>query len=548
MSKARKQQKIKTAPKIPAQVSENNSKSARPSRATLLLPIPLIFFLLVWAWAGWWYADVFRTAREYSFWSADETLMQFMNGRPWEMLWIVGRMLLTTYKWPILGGFIMAFMLSACTWALGYNLRLGGKIRCLQYIPAGIYMGIIAWQGFDVYYESETGMVMGIPFVATLALLVVSLIIKSFSRKPVPRFFRRPQDETPLQNRLSLLFAILAVASAVVITLQFRPYVRITTTMQCQMMRQDWNAMQQTAKSKSDLSYRTIAAYYAISLVQTDRICENLFDIRMDYDEPYMHAWGGNESNGLTYYVQDADYYAGLVQTAIHHGMENMTMCGPTLRTLKLLTKCALLRSEWKVASKYLHILEKVPFEGDFIDKYKPMLYNKEAVNTNREFAMIRLLEPARDAFENNFVQPVFLGYNAALVEGHSMNALKNSLAVNIYTKTMPQFLMRCQPLVGSTPPANVSDALTLMSGKNPDILKSFPNLEFNQQKLSSFLAETQQYIQATGTLTSSENRALHARELWDKWKGYYPYYYFFGNLKATKKKDTTSSSNSGVN
>ena len=146
------------------------------------------------------------------------------------------------------------------------------------------------------------------------------------------------------------------------ITHWMRPYVRIVTTMQTQMLEQDWQGMVKTAHRNPDLSYRAIAAYYAISLVQTGEVCNRMFDIRLDYDDPYIHNFEGAETNGNNYYIPDCDLYAGLVQTCIHHAMENMTMNGPNLHALKLLTKCALLKGEWKVAEKYLCVLHRFLF------------------------------------------------------------------------------------------------------------------------------------------------------------------------------------------
>ena len=45
------------------------------------------------------------------------------------------------------------------------------------------------------------------------------------------------------------------------------------------------------------------------------------------------------------------------------------------------------------------------------------------------------------------------------------------------------------------------------------------------------------------------KDRPGFARELFPKYKGYYPYYYFFGNLKATRKTPKNEgSSTAGVN
>ena len=108
----------------------------------------------------------------------------------------------------------------------------------------------------------------------------------------------------------------------------------------------------------------------------------------------------------------------------------------------------------------------------------------------------------------------------------------------------MPQFIERCVPLQGSMPPQSVAEALLLMAAKNPQLGQMFPSLEYNRPRLQTFMTEVRPFM------GSHEIRAEHARELFPKWKGYYPYYYFFGNLKATKRKDATKegSSNQGVN
>jgi hypothetical protein len=59
-------------------------------------------------------------------------------------------------------------------------------------------------------------------------------------------------------------------------------------------------------------------------------------------------------------------------------------------------------------------------------------------------------------------------------------------------------------------------------------------------QRFVNFLRAVQPYMQ---------DRPRGGVELFDQYRGYYPYYYFFGNLKATRKRDTNeASSAAGVN
>ena len=543
MAKARKQ---KTVEHKPAQVKATQQKAEKKAeKKHLRLPVMLVFFVLVWLWAWLRMGDVMRIARENSFWSPNPVLMQFMEGRPWQWLYVAGRALLQLFRWPVLGGAVMALLVAKCVWLTGYCLRLKGWWRLLQFVPAMAYMGYIAYIGFDLYYEAETGLIMGVPLLAFAVLLTLALIIRSFSHShKFPNPFLPEKGESGRQNLTWLAVAAMTVIMPMAVSQWMRPYVRVTTRMQRQMMEQDWRGMAETARAHADLSYRNISAYYAIALVQSEEQVARMFDIRLDYDEPYIHGYNWNANNSANYYVMDCDLYAGLAQTAIHHAMEHMTMNGPTIRALKLLTRGALLKGEWRVAEKYLRVLEHVPFEKDFIAKYRPMVGNPGLIDEDPEFHHMRLTEPVHDNFENLLSQPAFLGYNLALNEGRSVNALWNSLLVQLYTKTMPQFIARCQPLQNSTPPPSIAEGLVLMSNKYPELLKMFPGMEYNQARLLSFLNETKPYM------GSHESRAEHAQELFSKWKGYYPYYYFFGNLKATKRKDADNegSSKQGVN
>lgn len=535
-----------------------------------ILPIPIIAFLLIWWWTASWQGDVFRMMRENSFFVPDSLMMRFETCLPYGMLWCAGRALLMLFRYPWLGGAVLSFILTLSCWLLGYAMRLKAGWRWIQWLPLAAYTGIFTYQGINNYFESETGQAMGIPLAILAILIVWGVMIRSFSRKPSPAFLRIPKDESPRANYLQLLVIIaVGLLPAILYGNMARAYVRPIARMQVGVMEQDWDDVIKTAEANAEQSYRPLAANFAIALVQTGQVGERFFNIRLDYDSLYIVGMNGDRQNALGLYQMECDLHAGLVQTAYHHAMENMAMLGPTLRNLKTLCKASLLRNEWEVAEKYLTILDRVPLEGDFVEKYRPMLRNSEAVNSDPEFAVIRSTEPIHDNFENHLVQPVFLGYTASLAEGRSTNALYNSLMVNIYTKTMPDFLMRSQGITGQTPPLSIAQALNLMSSKYPEIMQSFNGLNLYSNDLQNFLNETAPYVQSrpgiteeekaqlralghtpsgTDTLTSSENRALHARELFPRYKGYYPYYYFFGNLKATKKRDNKGSSNAGVN
>ena len=491
--------------------------------------------------------DVFRMAREYSFVAPDSVLMHGLWQQSFGSLWIVGRTLLTLYRWPLVGGLLVALLLTASTWLSAYCLRLRPESRwhLLACIPAVTWMSWVAWRGLNLYYQREPGIAFGVLFLGIVVLALDAFIIWTF-KKPHPQPLSQGRGEcmpqqSPFSLYLSLFIFALLTLSPFFITHLRHPYLRPVTKMEVQMLREDWRGMVETAQANASLSYRPLAAYYAIALVQTGQLTDKLFEIRLDYDSLYVKNWSGNADIGTTYYLADCDFHAGLFRAATHTAMEQLTMNGPSLHDLKQLTRLALLDHDWALARKYLTILRRTPFEGDFVERYSAMVGDSTAVAADPVFARVRLTEPVADSFESFYQSPVFLGYTAVLTAGRSMQALQQSLMANLYSKRMPDFLMRCEALVGTTPPRSIAEGLVTQTTKNPAIMQAFPQLQMNVQMFRSFLQNVQPYM---------KDRARGGRELFDQYHGYYPYYYFFGNLKATRKSDNKehASSNAGVN
>lgn len=533
------QKKSSPQPRKPA-LQKEKVTVAPAKRRRLLLPVLPIFFIVTWIWAAWYYGSVFYISREYSFWVADTRIMEFILCQPYGILRYIGRAMLQLYRYPWLGGLLMALILTAGSWLTGYCMRLRPSWRAVQYLPALAYMAGVTYHGLDIFFEARTGLIFGIPFVVLLVLCIWGTIIRSFSRKPVPAFIGIPRDESPRQNGIQLAVVVLCMAAIIGFDMWQRPYVRVICRLLDMEYKQDWAGIQKLARANAKMSNRPMACSYAISLVQTGQVAERLFDIRMDYDSLHIHGMDWKHNNASVLYVPEGNYYGGFLESSQHACMEQMVMTGPTVRLLKLMTKCALMREEWELADKYLTMLKRVPFESAFCEKYGAMMHRIDLVNADPEMALIRLTEPIHDSFESQYQQPLFMGYNLMLVEGRSSNALINSLCVCLYTKLMPQFLERLEPIMGTTPPSIIMDGIMLAENKHPGISQHFTGLNYRQPQLQSFFENTRPYM---------KDRPKYAYELFPRYKGYYPYYYFFGNLKATKKGYTSlSSSSSGVN
>lgn len=505
----------------------------------------LLFFALAFWWAFWWMGDFFRIAYEHSFLAPDATLMHFLWQKPFGSLWLIGRALLLLYRWPLAGGLMVALLLTVGSWLVGYCLRLSSRWRWLQWLPACGWMTWVAWLGLNVYYCFEPGRVFGALFLGVAVCAIDAFIIWTFkSRKHHTEEQKASAVAIGKSTYKSLMHvALLLVVFAVpmLVTHLRYPYVRPLARMQVQMLHDDWDGMSKTAHDNASLSYRPLAAYYAIALVHNGHLADQLFDIRLDYDTLYTKNRSGKADNSPAYYLIDCNYTAGLFRTAEHIAMEQMTMDGPALYTLKHLCRLALLDHNWTLARKYLRIIDRTPFEKDFVERYGSMVGSTERVAADPEFALLRQTEPYADSFESFYQAPTFLGYNSLLIAGRTKTALLHSLITNLYSKRMPLFLERCQPLMGTTPPKTIAEGMATQASKVPAILQAFPQIRMDVQMFAGFV---------TSNAEALRDRPGHARELFDTYKGYYPYYYFFGNLKATRKSDDQEHSNSkaGVN
>lgn len=507
----------------------------------------LAAFLLFWLWASWWMGDVLRIAYERSFFAPNATLMHWLNQQSFGMLWIAGRALLTIYHWPVLGGLLVASLLTAAAWLINVALRVPTLWRWTTFLPASAWMSWTAWAGLDLYYIHEPGRILALPL-----LLLVFCIVLAAATWGTRRFWTAGNsDAAGTENSASAagkrwhrivspLLLLLLVLLPTLLLHERHPYLRPLTRMQVQLMEQDYEGMVATAHEHATLSYRPLAAYYAIGLARTGHLTDQLFDIRLEYDTIYAHSYEGEPEMAPNYYIVDCNYHAGLIRPAMHRAVEELTMDGPSLFTLKHLARMALIEREWALARKYFHIIRQAPFEGEFLEQYEPMLEQPQRVLADPEIASLLQTAPIKNAFENQFEKPCFLGYFAVIGAGKSMQALHYSIMANLYSKRMPDFLARCEMFIGTTPPRSIAEGLVTQSFKNPAVLQAFPQLQLDAQRYQNFIKNVQPYI---------KDRERGGEELFEQYRGYYPYYYLFENLRATRKNtEKTDTQKAGVN
>lgn len=491
----------------------------------------VIYFVLTAIFFGWYYSDVMHIAQQYSFFTTNPEQMKFVtDNTPYGYLWLIGRALLQSYYFPILGGLITSVMLTLMAILISYIYKLKGYYTLFAYLVPTMWIGFAIYSGFDLYYQTETGKIFGIPFCILLILVLQALFISTFKkRKFFSAAYWNGRDSSSKQTYIKAIAIILSYACIITYNELERAYVRPTTYMQRCMWQQDWDAMI-TRAQECGVSCRPIAAYYAIALSQKDLLNKNLFDIKYDYEHIHLHNRSHCSDFGTAMYETDCNFYAGLLLPANRCAIEKITMEGPSAYFLKRLALISLANEENELCDKYLTILETLPFEQDFTEKYRKLLNQKSLRDKDPEISKIKQMEPVNDFFEYSFKQPTFLGYNVALLEGRSRNALEASIAACLYTKLMPDFLLRTEPLIGTTPTGHIAEALTMESTSNAQVGKVFQISSFAKHKYKAFLKEAKKYMR---------NKKEGQKLLFDQYKGYYPYYYYFGNLPSASNQQT---------
>lgn len=491
----------------------------------------VVGFVLLWVFCVWIYGDVFRHIAEENFVAFDATAMHYVLHRQLGWLLWAGRVLLLPFKSALLGGTLLALLLTAA--ARGFA-TLFAALRlppCAGYLPVLGLLGFLVWRGHNLYLRNEP---------STFVLLAVGLALLAAGCILAVRCFASRRSLIAARGTwVAAAVALGAYGALTAYALLAQEGVRLSCRMQNQMLREDWQGMVETARSARRPT-RTIAALHAIALLHTDRLLDGAFDIAYDYPPLALDSVGGADEGPN--YIADANLHAGLVNSAYRSSMENTVVHGPRLHNYKRMAICALLNGERQLAERYFHLIGKMPFEADFVERYRPMLADSARVRRDATLARVLSLAPREHRFEQNYRQPAFLGYNVGMNQGTDA-ALITSTAACLYSKDLNAFLLRAHALrAKQTLPNIVLQALVIASVKREAVAREFPEINgLVSNQFQAFLTDALPYIQAqegVGAAEKERARKEMAAALRDNWLGTYMYYYYCGNLDAPQKHE----------
>ena len=512
MSKRRNKDSLKVETKVYKPVKPADMQVVKKSRPVERAVWAVLFVgLWLFLWIVW--GDVLYMAQQYSFFAFDKTIMLYVFLQ-WDypVLW-VGRLMLCLFHFPVLGAAALSLCLTACGWLVARILR-GTLVGVLLGVVLPIaYVIFIVQQGFCSYYEAEPGYICGRPLVALVVLVVLYVVVRAV--------FKKSASLATKQSVACIMVVAVLLVVAAVYTVKTKENYIVTAKMQRALEDADYEKMIELALAVEKPA-RSVCAYYIIALNQTNQIAERAYDIAYQFPDMHIISREGKEIAGTLYYSPDVDFYAGLVTSSYHEALERCVMDGPTVWRLKRMCQAALVNNEFALAAKLMHIIKLQPFEGAFIEKYSDFVYGRREVLSDPDFALVADLRPVRDAFEQAYKQPLFLGYNSALAEGKSARALINSILTCMYAKNKHAFMQRVRLLRGRWPRI-VQEAFLVFNVKDPNVFK-----DSHIDRMT--IATMRQFMTDIRPIVKQDKKEI-AAQLRDKYLGFYPFYYYCENI-----------------
>lgn len=576
MNKRKKPYAPKTeakAAKAPAPGKQRNYRGLQ--RLGAALPY-LLTFLLAWIFCTAIYGDVFTRAQQDSYVSANAETMKYLTDQAYGHLYWWGRYLLLVYKSALLGGLLLALLLTAATYGLDRFLCLPRPLRGISAIPAFALLWWMVSRGYSLFYKNEPSVIVLYPLALALAALAgagLTALVKRLARKAAASRAATPTEAAqaapaPLWKRLpwGCLVPVACFAALTPYTLVHNENEILTARMQNRVLTGEADEIALLVEDglSARQPSRSVAAYYAVGLMQTGQLLEHVFDIPYKYPEMPLDQKDGSEEYGI--FESDCNFFVGLTNASYRAGMDQVVMNGPRLYQLKRMALCALLNRETALAEKYLTLVGEVPFEQDFVERYRPMLTDTTLIDADPVLSQVRKLRPEEQRFEQNYRRPIFMGYNIGLLSG-SNEAIDASIAACLYSKDLNNAYMRIAVLssLNRPLPSCAQEALVILGLKQPAVFERYP--EYSPANagrpgspyttVQSFIADIQKFYQEKYSGAANWQEKMKAdlkggipEDIRDylatDWMGHYVYYYYCENIKT--KDNGENKNKSGVN
>lgn len=373
-------------------LSSSSSSSFSSFFSTLLA---IAFAVLSWFRLVVYNSDLLYEAQDQGFWQPGELYFQQVMQQPGGWFSWAGQYLTQFFYYPALGASIL-IVLWLCIYVLWLSaLRLKWQFSWVALIVPCLLLWAETSMGYSVYVSK-------VPdwwFAPTLFTLFVSLLLwagrwmKTWVRLSwqgvclvvalvmAGQWMDDAQVPQPLRTPF---YSSLDDAN-------FRAEMRMERAAEdCQ-----WGEVLKEMRAAQDgHPTRPMWLYKNIALLHQGRLATNWLDYPCLTQMPVMRdsvmVPMVEMSGPMIYFLH------GSIEFAYRWSMENMVEYGPSMKRLRLMTRCALVKGEWALAEKYLKLLSNTTFHRDWAREQRRFLHRPDLLAEDPFYALPIQLSQAR--------------------------------------------------------------------------------------------------------------------------------------------------------
>ena len=311
------------------------------------------------------------------------------------------------------------------------------------------------------------------------------------------RFTGLRRGVPPRWRRVALAIALPVLALLLHV---FRYDPALATVVACHQLykHEQWDALLEEAKRSPPGDVR-LQFMTNFALRRKRRLLDEMFDYRQVWcARGLVLNFSGKAGLGpaendtpIAMYNSDLFYEMGHVNVAFTHAYNYMNAAGKTYGVLKRMAQCNMVNGNYAAAAKYLNLLERTLFYGDFARRYKAIIADTDAAE--REFGDLRRRLPVAE--HDVFAHPV-MPFLVLLERSDNPMAFDYLMAWCLLDKrtivTIPAYIDRFKSVGYTSIPTHCQEALLLLERqqRTPVDLRGYSYDEATRARVEEFFQD----------------------------------------------------------
>ena len=156
----------------------------------------------------------------------------------------------------------------------------------------------------------------------------------------------------------------------------------------------DWSTLLSEMRAAGSSPTRAMWLLKNVALLNQGQLSQRWLDYPCMTQLP---AFGDSLIVPLVYSQGPMIYFLhGSTEFAYRWSMENMVEFGPSMKRLRMMTRCALAKGEWELAEKYLNLLSRTKFHRDWAARQSAFVRHPERLDKDAFYALAIKLSKSR--------------------------------------------------------------------------------------------------------------------------------------------------------